>query len=71
MLLVSFDPHFRKKCALKRVCVKAETHCIPSWKLFRPQLDVSQLLDNIEKRKIPNQWCQVRSPFRIEIRHSV
>ena len=38
---------------------------IPRWKLVRPQPDVIQLLDNIEKRKIPNQWCQVRSPFRI------
>ena len=42
---------------------------IPRWKLVRPQPDVLQLLDNIEKRKIPNQWCQVRSPFRIEIRY--
>ena len=38
---------------------------IPRWKLVRPQPDVIQLLDNIEKRKIPNQWCQVRSPFRL------
>ena len=39
---------------------------IPKWKLIRPQPDVLQMLDDIEKRKIPNRWCEVRSAFRLE-----
>jgi len=38
---------------------------IPRWKLVRPQAEVLQLLDDIEKAKIPHRWCQVRSPLKI------
>jgi len=38
---------------------------IPKWKLVRPQAEVLQLLDDIEKAKIPHRWCQVRSPLKI------
>ena len=38
---------------------------IPSWKLIRPRPDVLQQLEDIERRKIPDRWCYVRSAFKV------
>jgi len=38
---------------------------IPRWKLIRPRPDVLQQLEDMERSKIPDRWCYVRSALKV------
>jgi len=38
---------------------------IPRWKLIRPRPDVLQQLEDMERSKIPDRWCYIRSALKI------
>ena len=38
---------------------------IPRWKLIRPRPDVIQQLEDMERSKIPDRWCYIRSALKV------